>query len=73
MPAEFYEVALDVGGRPVTFMTGRGGEFYVEDLKPGTYKGRLVADGKGCRFDLVVPDTTGPLVELPPVVCDWAR
>ncbi len=40
-PAEFYAVTLAVDGRPVTFVTGRGGEFYVEDVKPGRYAARL--------------------------------
>ncbi len=69
-PAEFFEVTLDVDGRPLTFVTGRGGEFYVEDVKAGRYKAQLSANGMRCRFELTVPEAQGPLTDLGETVCD---
>jgi hypothetical protein len=63
-------VTLAVDGRPVTFRTGRGGEFYVEDLKPGRYPARAASNGQACTFDLVVPEMNGPITELPSTLCD---
>jgi outer membrane usher protein FimD/PapC len=68
--AEFYEATLTVGGRPVRFMTGRGGEFYVEDLPPGRYAARLSGNGQGCAFELLVPQTKQAFTEIPEIVCD---
>lgn len=72
-PAEFYQVSLVVDGRPVGFPTGRGGEYYVEDLKPGRYPARLAANGHSCAFELIVPNSDTPITELPPIVCEVKR
>ena len=72
-PAEFFQVTLSVDGRPLTFPTGRGGEYYVEDLRPGRYAARLAANGQSCTFELVVPQTQEPLTELPVIVCEVGR
>lgn len=71
--AEFYRVSLVVDGKPFSFPTGRGGEYYVEDLKPGRYLARLAANGQSCTFELVVPQTDEPFTELPEIVCDVGR
>jgi len=67
--AEFFDVAPDVDGWPVTFVTGRGGEFYVEDLQAGRYKAELFANGTRCRFELDIPDAKVPLTDLGQLVC----
>jgi outer membrane usher protein len=69
-PAEFYEVIVAVGNRRVTFVTGRGGEYYVEDLPPGRYAARVAGGGTSCAFELSIPETREPLTELPTVICD---
>jgi outer membrane usher protein len=73
IPAEFYEVMIMVDGAIVTFITGRGGEFYVEGLKAGRYAARIGKDGEPCTFDIVVPPTQEPFVELPELICERYR
>jgi len=51
------------------FVTGRGGESYVEDLKAGRYKAELFANGPRCRFELDIPDAKVPLTDLGQLVC----
>ena len=68
--AEYFDVTLDVAGRPVTFVTGRGGEFYVEDLLPGRYKGRMASNGTRCTFELEVGSPQGPLTDLGETTCE---
>lgn len=68
-PAEFREVTLDIQGRRVNLQTGRGGEFYLEDIEPGVYSGTLDVDGTPCKFEITIPGTDQMLVELPPVTC----
>jgi outer membrane usher protein len=72
-PAEFYEVIVMVDGATVTFRTGRGGEYYVEGLKAGRYAARIGKDGEPCTFDIVVPQTQEPFVELPELICERHR
>jgi outer membrane usher protein FimD/PapC len=59
-----------VEGRPVTFVTGRGGEFYVEDLPPGRYRGRMSSNGVRCTFELDVRAPQGPLTDLGETTCE---
>ncbi|MCC7218039.1 MAG: fimbrial biogenesis outer membrane usher protein [Burkholderiales bacterium] len=68
-PAEFFDVTLDVPDKPVTFVTGRGGEFYVEDLPPGRHSGRMSSNGTRCRFELDVRPAQGALTDLGEVTC----
>lgn len=68
-PVEFLEVGLTAEGKPLTFQTGRGGEFYLENLKPGTYAATVLIEGKPCRFDLVIPRSEETFVQLDELVC----
>jgi len=68
-PVEFARITLDLGAKHENFQTGRGGEFYLENLKPGTYAGAVMVEGKSCRFDLVVPPSTETFVDLGDTVC----
>lgn len=69
MPLEFAEGTVQVNGQPVLFQTGRGGEFYLEDLAAGSYAGTAVVGGKQCVFELVIPAAEEPFVDIGPVVC----
>lgn len=72
-PAGHCEVKIGVAGKEIAFPTGREGEFYFEDLPPGTY--RAVAEGKGkpCAFELTVPETGDPITDLGRVTCESGR
>jgi outer membrane usher protein len=53
------------------FETGTDGRYYVEDLGPGEHIARLQADGRDCRFKLVVPASEQSILTLPEVIaCD---
>ena len=70
---EFAEIKLPkVKAQPGGFQTGRGGEFYLENLLPGTYDGSVAFDGEPCLFKLAVPHSTETFVELGDVVCSPA-
>ncbi len=71
--AEFFEATLSVDGRTLKFLTGRGGEFYIEDVKPGRYATRLFGNGLSCAFELVVPPSQEAFSELPEIICDTSR
>ena len=70
---EFAEMRLpDVKAQPGGFQTGRRGEFYLENLQPGTYAGSVMVEGKPCLFKLAIPRSTETFVELGDVVCSRA-
>jgi outer membrane usher protein FimD/PapC len=68
--AEYFDVTLDAAGKPVTFVTGRGGEFYVEDLAPGRYAGHMSSNGTRCRFEVTIPTPQGPLTDIGETTCE---
>jgi outer membrane usher protein FimD/PapC len=63
-PAEYMEARVTRDGKEVAFPTGKGGEFYLEDLAPGVYAGSVESGGKRFRFELKVPDTNDMIIDL---------
>lgn len=72
-PAEYVEVRMMVAGNSIVFPTGRKGEFYLEDVAPGTFRAAFDADGKTCEFDLTVPASGELVVDLGSIVCEKLR
>lgn len=68
-PIEYEEIFLDVAGHRRSLQTGRGGEFYLENLPPGRYASAAKAEGKSCFFDIVIPETSETFVDLGDVMC----
>ncbi len=63
-PVEFRDAALMVKGRKVPFVTGRGGEFYLENIPPGRYRGSYQDLDKTRYFDIIVPESEETIVKL---------
>lgn len=60
LPVALSELKIETPGGIVTSVSGRGGEFYLEGLKPGSYRATATDEnGTTCRFILVVPQTEG--------------
>jgi outer membrane usher protein FimD/PapC len=72
-PAEYAEVRLSAEGKGITFPTGKGGEFYVEDLGPGTHAASIEQGGKRCLFEMTVPATDDLIVDLGRLTCEDPR
>lgn len=68
-PVEFQELRIETPGRTLLVPTGRGGEFYLENLQAGTYRATTRAGGKPCEFDLIVPKSDETFVELGSFTC----
>lgn len=68
-PVEFQEISFSAGGKVFTLQTGRGGEYYVENLKPGSYPATAEVQGKLCQFDLKIPKSDETFVDLGEAVC----
>jgi outer membrane usher protein FimD/PapC len=72
-PAEYVEVRLSAEGKGISFPTGKGGEFYVEDLGPGTHAASVEQEGKRCLFEMTVPATDDLIVDLGRLTCEDPR
>ncbi|MGH8832115.1 MAG: fimbria/pilus outer membrane usher protein [Polaromonas sp.] len=68
-PVEFQEISFSADGKMQRMQTGRGGEFYIENRKPGTYTATVPLEGKPCQFDLTIPRSDETFVELGELVC----
>jgi outer membrane usher protein len=66
---EFAEIDMVINGKAEKLPTGRGGEFYVENLKPGTHTGTVPVDGKPCQIVLTIPSSDETFVDLGQLVC----
>jgi outer membrane usher protein FimD/PapC len=72
-PAEYLEARVAREGKEVVFPTGRGGEFYLEEMGPGVYDGSVESGGKRFRFELKVPDTKDMIIDLGGLTCEEQR
>ncbi len=52
------------------FQTGYGGEFYLENIPPGTYEGIIRYGGIHCDFALKIPVSADIFADLGEVVCE---
>ena len=62
--AEYIDLVILLDGKEMVTPTGSGGEFYLENLKPGHYAARFVLDGRRCAFELTVPPSQEMLINL---------
>jgi outer membrane usher protein FimD/PapC len=70
VPAEYGEARIE--GAPEPVPTGRGGEFYLENLPPGVHGGTIVLEGRKWRFSVVVPESKEFILELGRIACEPA-
>ncbi|GBC85426.1 Outer membrane usher protein YraJ [bacterium HR11] len=69
-PVEFREVRMTGEGLQLVIPTGKGGEFYVEDVRPGSYRLSFEHRGRTCIMDVVLPRSSEIIVDLGEVVCE---
>ncbi len=70
LPAEHYEARLSGMGTRTTMPTGKGGEFYLENLAPGSYQGKVTnKDKQTCQFSLTIPESNEMQIEAGVIDC----
>lgn len=69
-PLEYIEFKLLSEGETLLFPTGKGGEFYLENMNPGKYKGEFIYLDKSHFFDIVIPRSEDLLVDLGEIICE---
>ena len=68
-PVALQEIDVSIEQKPQRLATGRAGEFYVENLKPGSYAASVSLDTGRCVFTLVIPESNEMFVDLGEVSC----
>jgi outer membrane usher protein len=68
-PVEVAEMEVSIDGKSQKLIAGRGGEFYIENLKPGIYKGSVSVGSERCVFELAIPKSDETFVDLGEVQC----
>jgi outer membrane usher protein FimD/PapC len=63
-PVEYVNLLVMTDGKEVTTPTGKSGEFYLENLKPGRHGARFIFGARRCAFELTVPPSQDMLIDL---------
>jgi len=66
---EFGDLVVVDGERRIESPVGRGGSFYLEDLRPGAHRATVRYLGASCSFTLLVPTSTSAVVNVGAVRC----
>lgn len=69
-PLEERRGVVTVGEKQVAFPTGKGGEFYLENVPPGSYKAVVTVNGKNAHCVILVPRSEEILIELGKITCE---
>lgn len=69
-PVEFIEFELRVDGKKLLSPTGKGGEFYLENIMPGKYKGEFKYLDKDYSFDMIIPKSEEMLIDVGEIICE---
>jgi outer membrane usher protein len=68
-PLEYIEFKLLVEGKELLSPTGKGGELYLENIKPGKYRGEFKYLDKDYSFDIIIPKSDDIIVDLGEIIC----
>ena len=68
-PLEYIEFKLMVEGKGLLSPTGKEGEFYLENIKPGKYRGEVNYLDKDYVFDIIIPKSEDIMVDLGDITC----
>jgi hypothetical protein len=69
-PLEYIEFKLIIEGKELLSPTGKGGEFYLENMKPGKYHGAFKYLDKDYAFDIIIPKSEEVIVDLGQIICE---
>lgn len=69
-PAEYWGLALVADDKSIEAVIGKGGEFYIEELYPGSFNARAFFGEKECLLDLKIYDTDEMFIDLGEIECE---
>ena len=69
---EFKRVQIGVTDKTIELPMGKDGEFYIESILPGKYKGRIFSTNGECTTQIIIPENNETLIDLGRVTCEGA-
>ena len=63
LPVEFQLINLKKNEKIISFQTGRGGEFFIEDAEAGTFQGSFKYGEKKVTFTLTIPKSNETIID----------
>lgn len=73
VPVALAHAVFRLNGREISFITGRKGEFYLENIPAGRYTGALRDARRTYSFTLVIPPSDGMTVDLGGIIAEDAH
>ena len=70
---EFQEARIRLRDGDLTFMTGKDGEFYLENIPSGEYAAMVVYQDRTYRFSLRIPETKDMMVNIGEIILEDNR
>jgi outer membrane usher protein len=70
---EFKSVQIGVTDKIIELPMSKDGEFYIESILPGKYKGRILSTTAECTTQIIIPKSSETLIDLGRVACEAAR
>lgn len=58
------QLTVYIDGMPQSFPIGLQGQFYLENVAPGTYRAEVLYGGKTCKLGIEIPNSTETVVDL---------
>jgi len=68
--AESAVFEIMANGKVVEAVIGKGGEFYIENLKPGRFPARITTRDEECMFEMTIQKSNEMIVNLGEIVCE---
>ncbi|MBI4689747.1 MAG: fimbrial biogenesis outer membrane usher protein [Nitrospirae bacterium] len=69
-PAEFWSLIVNVKDSQISSPIVNNGEFYLENIPSGNYTSIIKKGERQCRFELIVPEGTEPVINIGDILCN---
>ncbi|RJQ47399.1 MAG: fimbrial biogenesis outer membrane usher protein [Nitrospiraceae bacterium] len=67
---EFGRLFIQANYKILEGLVGRSGEFYIENIPPGTHQAWVMYQGSECRFSMTIPDSDEILLDMGDIACE---
>ncbi len=67
--AEYARLEIHRPSGPVEAFVGKDGEFYFEDMEPGSFPAVIYYKKSECAFDMTIPESDKVVVNLGDLIC----
>lgn len=69
LTTDYASLTMTIDNQTVESVIGKGGEFYLEDIKPGQYLLNITFEDKDCGLTITVPESNDMVIDLGGLIC----